>query len=143
MSNIPTVVSVPIALILIDTSFTEEYIYVRWTYPRIYEQILVLYKRSEQKGFFSTRFVYESIELEYVPSFVGIEIGCYGFSNYKFRMLESLKQRNIVAASSDGKTKFDQYFYDGSFYYNLETHKQSRKDTDNIKYFLNIYNHWL
>ena len=58
MSSIPTVVSAPVALILTDKSFTEEHIYVRWTYPRIYAQILVLYKRTEQKGLFSTRYVY-------------------------------------------------------------------------------------
>lgn len=40
MSSIPTVVSAPVALILTDKSFTEEHIYVRWTYPRIYDHWL-------------------------------------------------------------------------------------------------------
>lgn len=143
MSSIPTVVSAPVALILTDKSFTEEHIYVRWTYPRIYDQILVLYKRTEQKGLFSTRYVYEAIELEYIPTFVGIELGCYSSTDYEFKMFKSLEQRNIKAVYSNGSDKFKQYKFYGNFKYNLETHKQSRINVDNDEYALNLYNHWL
>lgn len=143
MNSIPTVVSAPIALILTDNSFTEEYIYVRWKYLRVYDQILVLYKRTVQKGLFrTTRYIYEAIELEYIPTFVGIDLGCYGSTSYEFKMFKSLDQRKIKAVYSDGKDKFKHYKFNGNFQYNLETHQQSRRNVDNDKYYLNLPNHW-
>lgn len=139
--TIPTTVKCPIALILTDNSFTEEYIYVRWTYPRIFDQILILYKRVKRKGWFSTSYVYEAVELEYLPTFVGIDLGCFSSTTYEFKMLKSLKERNIKAVHSNGRDKFKQYYFNGNFTYDLETHRQTRKDTD--KYDISLYNHWL
>ena len=89
-------VKIPSKIKVKNCSNLKRFYYCRYIYKNHFESFCCLYKLHERTNWFGVKiFEYILIEIESIPTFVSIDLGCKGYTTYDFLLEKSIRDRNL------------------------------------------------